>query len=170
MNETRNGTARVDSGFRLMAADPHTIYAALVDADAVATWLPPSDMSGRVIEFDPRPGGAFRMELTFKDAAHATPGKSSEHSDLVEGSFVSLVPDREIVQQFSFRSDDPAFAGEMTMTWTLVPEAGGTRVTVRASNVPHGIRPEDHQVGLESSLANLADYTELPRSRRAPPG
>lgn len=117
-------------------------------------------MTGRILDFDPRPGGPFRMELTFKDKSHATPGKTSADSDLVEGRFVSLVADREIVQRFTFRSDDPAFAGEMTMTWTLVPEAGGTRVTVSATDVPPGISPDDHQTGLNSSLANLADYTE----------
>ncbi|MBI4920445.1 MAG: SRPBCC domain-containing protein [Devosia nanyangense] len=143
-----------------MAARPHTVYAALVDAGAVAKWLPPSNMTGRILDFDPRPGGPFRMELTFKDKSHATPGKTSADSDLVEGRFVSLVADREIVQRFTFRSDDPAFAGEMTMTWTLVPEAGGTRVTVSATDVPPGISPDDHQTGLNSSLANLADYTE----------
>jgi integrase/recombinase XerD len=35
-----------------------------------------------------------------------------------------------------------------------------THVEIRAEHVPHGISAEDHAVGLASSLANLARYTE----------
>ena len=151
---------RTDSSSRLINADAERIYAAFVDPVAVATWLPPSDMTGEVLAFEPKPGGVMRIELTFRSTSHATFGKTSEHSDLVEGYFVRLAPGREIVQRFTFRSDDPAFAGVMTMTWTLEPEAGGTRVTVTAENVPAGIDPEEHQTGMASSLENLARYTE----------
>lgn len=151
---------RVDTATRLIHADPHRIYSAFVDAAAILAWLPPSDMTGRLLAFEPWPGGAFRMELTFRSADHATPGKSGAHSDLVEGRFVRLDPDREIVQVFTFRSDDPAFAGVMTMMWTFEREAGSTRVTVRAEDVPPGISPKDHEIGMRSSLENLARYTE----------
>jgi len=36
--------------------------------------------------------------------------------------------------------------------------ATGTRVTVRAENVPAGIRKQDHDAGLRSSLENLARH------------
>lgn len=156
----KRSTSRVDSGSRLIKAEPHIIYSAMINADAVARWLPPSNMSGRILEFDPRSGGAFRMELVFKAKMHGTTGKTSADSDLVEGHFVSLTPDRQIVQCFTFKSGNPAYAGEMTMTWTLEPEFGATRVTILATNVPPGISPGDHQAGLNSSLANLANYTE----------
>lgn len=54
----------------------------------------------------------------------------------------------------------------MTMTWTLEPEAGGTMVTVTAEDVPTGVRAEDHEAGLASSLANLAGPVE----EKGPPG
>jgi hypothetical protein len=34
----------------------------------------------------------------------------------------------------------------------------GTRVDIRADDVPDGISPEDHAAGLNSSLAKLAAY------------
>ena len=37
---------------------------------------------------------------------------------------------------------------------------GGTAVEVVAENVPAGISTEDHRVGMESSLANLARLVE----------
>ena len=63
-------------------------------------------------------------------------------------------------QAFAFESDDPALAGTMTMTWELTPAVGGTAVEVVAENVPAGISKEDHRVGMESSLANLALLVE----------
>ena len=65
-----------------------------------------------------------------------------------------------IVWTVEFPSDDPAFAGTMTMTWSFEPVGDATRVTVRASDVPSGIRPEDHAEGLASSLAQLTELCE----------
>jgi hypothetical protein len=48
----------------------------------------------------------------------------------------------------------------MTMTWELVEVDDGTRVEIRADDVPDGIAADDHATGLASSLANLAAYLE----------
>ena len=56
--------------------------------------------------------------------------------------------------------EDAAFSGSMQLMWTFQPEDAGTLVTVRAENVPVGIRPEDHEAGLNSSLENLAAFAE----------
>jgi hypothetical protein len=65
-----------------------------------------------------------------------------------------------VVQAVEFRSDDPAFAGTMTGTWSVTPVEGGTLVELRADDVPSGISAEDHAAGLASSLENLARYLE----------
>ena len=65
---------------------------------------------------------------------------------------------RRIVQRVAFDSPDPAFAGSMTMTWSLDPVPGGTDVTIRCEDVPPGIDAQDHAKGLSSSLDNLAAY------------
>ena len=107
--------------------------------------------------FDLRPGGSYRLVLTYPDASGA-PGKATPQSDIVEARYVEIVPDVRVVQAVDFVSDDPAFAGTMTMTWQVVPVDGATRVEFIADNVPDGISAEDHAVGLSNSLANLADY------------
>ncbi|MBI1195074.1 MAG: hypothetical protein GC138_04435 [Gammaproteobacteria bacterium] len=48
----------------------------------------------------------------------------------------------------------------MHMVWTLQPEHEGAIVTMRSENGPSGIRPEDHEVGMSSSLENLANFVE----------
>ncbi|MUL41981.1 SRPBCC family protein [Streptomonospora sp. PA3] len=161
--------SRTDAASRVIAAPPERVYAALVDPDALAAWLPPESMSGRFEHFDARPGGWYRMVLTYADPA-AAPGKTDAGSDVVEARFLELVPGVRVVQAVDFVSDDPAYAGTMTMTWEVSPAGAGARVDIRAENVPAGISAEDHAAGLASSLANLAAYTEGPPGRAAQAG
>jgi uncharacterized protein YndB with AHSA1/START domain len=150
---------RTDTALRVVAAPPESVYAAFVDPEALVAWLPPGGMSARFDRFDAYPGGSYRMVLTYADASGA-PGKASADTDIVEGRFVDLVPGVRVVQAVDFVSDDPSFAGTMTMTWEATPIEGGTRVEFRADDVPDGISAEDHAAGLTSSLANLAAYVE----------
>ena len=150
---------RTDTASRVISAPVERVYAALVDAGALTVWLPPAGMSGRFERFDARPGGSYRMILTYADASTAA-GKTTAGSDVVEARFVDIVPGVRVVQAVDFVSDDPAYAGTMTMTWEVAGVDAGTRVEIRAVDVPAGIRAEDHAAGLASSLANLAAYVE----------
>jgi uncharacterized protein YndB with AHSA1/START domain len=116
-------------------------------------------MTGRFERFDARPGGSYRMVLTYSDASGA-PGKTSAESDIVEARFVDIVPGERVVQAVEFVSDDPAYADTMTMTWEVTAADAGTRVEIVAEDVPDGISAEDHAAGLSSSLTNLAAYVE----------
>jgi uncharacterized protein YndB with AHSA1/START domain len=100
------------------------------------------------------------MSLTYVGTEHSTLGKTSEHADVFQGRFLELVPDERIVQLVEFESDDPMFAGAMTMTWTLSAVPEGTDVTIICKNVPEGIRQDDHDAGMRSTLENLAAFTE----------
>ena len=150
---------RTDSASRVVAAPPARVYAAFVDEEALAAWLPPEGMTARFERFDLRPGGSYRLVLTYTDAATAS-GKATPDSDIVEARYVALVPEIRVVQAVDFASDDPAFAGTMTMTWAVQEIEGGTRVEIVAEDVPDGISAEDHAAGLTSSLENLARHLE----------
>ncbi len=148
---------RTDTASRVIQAPLARVFAALVDPEALVRWLPPSGMTGRFDYFDGRAGGSYRMVLTY-DRAPAAGGKSDQNSDVTEGRFIDIAPDERVVQAIDFRSDDPSFRGTMTMTWSVAATDGGTRVDMRADNVPPGISAEDHEEGMTSSLANLAVY------------
>lgn len=148
---------RTDTATRVIPADRERVYAALVEPEALVAWLPPGGMSGEFERFEAWPGGSYRLVLTYPDAdaAHA---KSGAGQDVVEARFVELVAGQRVVSAMDFESEDPAFHGTMTMTWELAETADGTRVEIRAENVPTGISAEDHAAGLASSLAQLADH------------
>ena len=150
---------RTDTASRVISAPPEQVFAAFVDAEALEAWLPPDGMSGRFERFDPRPGGSYRLVLTYADAA-ASPGKATADSDVVEVRYVDIVPGVRVVQAVDFVSDDPAYAGTMTMTWEVSVVDGGTRVDITADDVPDGISAEDHAAGLASSLTSLAAHLE----------
>jgi uncharacterized protein YndB with AHSA1/START domain len=150
---------RTDRGSRVIAASPTRAWAALVDPEALLAWVPPGEMTGKFERFDARPGGSYRMVLTYADASGA-PGKATADSDIVEARYVGIVPGERVVQAVDFISDDPANAGTMTMTWQVTAVDGGTRVDIVAEDVPDGISAADHAAGLASSLAKLAAYLE----------
>jgi uncharacterized protein YndB with AHSA1/START domain len=149
---------RTDTASLVINAAVSRVFTALVEPHALVEWLPPQGMSGRFEQFDARPGGSYRMSLTYAEAPEAG-GKSSRDSDVVNVRFVDIVPNDRVVQAVDFESDDPSFAGTMTMTWAVTAVgAGSTRVDIHADDVPAGIAADDHIKGLRSSLTNLAAY------------
>lgn len=154
----RRASSRVDRESRTIDASVRRVFDALVDPIALAEWLPPAGMSGRFDHADIRPGGGYRLILTPNHPVDT--GKAGDGTDVVVARIVDIVPGERIVQEIDFDSDEPAFQGTMTMTWTVAAVREGSRVEIIATNVPSGISPEDHSTGLLSSLANLAGHLE----------
>lgn len=150
---------RLDRAVRDVAAAPDVVYGAFVDGEALASWLPPTGMTGELSDLEAREGGGFTMALTYTDGGDGR-GKTTADTDVTRVEITELEPGRRIVWAVDFDSDDPAHAGRMTMTWTLTPQDDGTRVAIDATDVPTGIDPESHQQGLDASLSNLAAYVE----------
>ncbi|MGZ6639684.1 MAG: hypothetical protein ACXVII_43530 [Solirubrobacteraceae bacterium] len=72
---------RTDRASRVIAAPP----------EALTAWLPPTGMTGTFERFDPRPGGSYRLVLTYADASPSR-GKTTADTDTVESRFIDLVP------------------------------------------------------------------------------
>ena len=149
---------RRDSASRVIGAPLDRVFHALVDRAALEAWLPPDGMTARFERFDPRPGGSYRLILTYADRPAAA--KSTADSDIVEARYFDIVENDRVVQAVDFESDDPAFAGTMTMTWSVQAVDDGTLVEFIADDVPAGISPTDHAEGMTTSLAHLAAYVE----------
>lgn len=157
---------RTDSADIVVAAPPAAVFAALVDPDARAAWLPPTGMTGWFESFDARTGGGYRMVLEYEDTS--VEGKSGRNRDVSEVRFAAVEPPHRIVEEVDFVSDDPRFAGTMTMTWTVEAEGDGSRVAVTATDVPEGVSRADHLAAFASTLANLDAHVR--RSGSTPAG
>lgn len=150
-------TTRVE---RRVHAGPERVYALLLDPEAVAEWMVPDGMSSVVHEFDARPGGRFRISLTYDSAAGT--GKTTARTDTSRGRFVTLVPGETVVQAVEFETSDPALHGESIITYTLTAADAGAATDVLAvhENLPPGVPPADNELGFAMSLAKLADLAE----------
>jgi uncharacterized protein YndB with AHSA1/START domain len=134
------------------------VYRALLDPQAVATWMVPDGMTSHVHTFDAREGGEFRITLTYETPT--TAGKTSAQTDTFQGRFAELVPDERVVQVIEFDTDDPALRGEMTVSYSLVEANGGTDVIAAHENLPPGVSAADNQTGWRMSLTKLAALLE----------
>ena len=143
---------------RLLKAPRSVVYRALLDPQAVAVWKVPPGMRSEIHEFDARPGGAFRVSLTYEEQSGV--GKTTARTDTYHGRFAELIPDEKIVELIEFETSDPAMAGEMTITTTLADEDGGTRLTAVHAGLPPGVPESDNELGWNLSLANLAAFVE----------
>ena len=150
---------RTDRASRVIGAPLERVWAALIDPEALTVWLPPDGMSARFERFEARPGGSYRLVLTYAHPSGAS-GKATADSDIVEARFLDIVPGSRVVQAVDFVSDETVYAGTMTMTWAVTAGAAGTRVDITADDVPDGISAQDHAAGLASSLSNLAVHVE----------
>jgi uncharacterized protein YndB with AHSA1/START domain len=145
---------------RVIKASREALYRAFTDPVALAAWLAPEGMTGKIHEFDGRVGGGYQMSLFYPSSGQVHSGKTSELEDRYTARFVELTPPTRIIETITFDSTDPDFAGEMTMVVTLEEKDGGTEVTIAFENIPPGIRPEDNDAGTQSSLEKLARYIE----------
>ncbi|HSV18821.1 MAG TPA: SRPBCC family protein [Casimicrobiaceae bacterium] len=134
---------------RVLRAPPERVYRALLDADAMAKWLPPNGFTGRVHHVDAKAGGTYRMSFT-----NFTTG----HSHSFGGDYLELVPNERVVHTDKF--DDPNLPGTMKTTLSLRQVFCGTELNVVQEGVPAMIPPEACYLGWQESLAQLALLVE----------
>ncbi|UXY31568.1 SRPBCC domain-containing protein [Streptomyces sp. HUAS TT20] len=144
---------------RHLQAPPAVVYRALTDPDAVAAWRVPDGMTAHVHAFDAREGGAFRVSLVYDEPG--TPGKSGGRTDTYRGHFARLVPDRLVVEESEFESDDDALRRPMTLTTSLTrADGGGTDVVMVHDGIPDEIPRADNELGTRMALDKLARLVE----------
>jgi uncharacterized protein YndB with AHSA1/START domain len=114
---------------RLIPAGPDAVWDALVDPKALVEWLPPGDMTGQMHAFDGREGGGFEMSLYYPDDEPEALGKTAAREDRTRVRFTALEPGLRVVWAVLFDTEDPSLQAEMTITVTLKPAEGGTRVS-----------------------------------------
>ena len=158
MEKKQNRSATQNS--KLIKASPEKLYRAFTDPKALAVFLAPGEMTGKVHSFDLRVGGGYQMSLFYPQSEKESRGKTSAKEDRFTARFLELTPAKKIIQAVTFDSDDPAFAGEMIMEIIFESAGNETKITVLFKNIPPGIRPEDNKKGTDLTLQKLAEYIE----------
>jgi len=134
---------------RVIAAKPEKLYRAFVEADAIASWLPPFGFLCTVHELDAKVGGRHRMSFR-----NFTTGGSHSFG----GEYLELVPGERLV--YTDRFDDPNLPGEMTITVRLKAVSCGTELSIEQAGFPEMIPLEACYLGWQESLRKLAKLVE----------
>ena len=134
---------------RVIATRPEKVYRAFLEADAIASWLPPYGFVCTVHELDAREGGRHRMSFR-----NFTTGGSHSFG----GTYVELVANERLVYTSAF--DDPNLPGEMQVVVELKSVSCGTELTIERAGVPDIIPPEACYLGWQESLYKLARLVE----------
>lgn len=123
-----------------IAAGPETVWQFLTDPDKTLTWW------GLTASFDPRPGGAYRIEVI--------PGHTAS------GEFVELDPPRRLVYTWGWEpgADGPNTVppGSSTVEIELTPDGDGTRLRLTHRDLPGPESAASHQHGWDHYLERLA--------------
>src|SRR5438309_10612044 len=83
---------------RVIKAPREALYRAFTDPAALAVWLSPGEMTGKVHEFDARVGGGYRMSLCYPSSEQVYRGKTSEREDRLAARFADFSPPTTILQ------------------------------------------------------------------------
>src|SRR3990167_7466001 len=121
---------------RVLRATPERIYRALLDADAMAKWLPPNGFTGKVHHMDARVGGTYKMSF-----CNFTTGDSHSFG----GEYLELVPFERLRNTDVF--DDPNLPGVMQTTVSLREVSCGTELNVVQEGIPDLIPAEACYLG-----------------------
>ncbi|HEY0665927.1 MAG TPA: SRPBCC family protein [Gallionella sp.] len=134
---------------RVLKAKSERVYKAMLDADAMAKWLPPYGFTGKVHHLDARVGGTYRMSFT---------NFSTGQAQSFGGEYLELEQHRKLC--YVDRFDDPNLPGDMKTTVTLTQVSCGTELSVVQEGVPDAIPPEMCYLGWQESLMQLANLVE----------
>ena len=142
-------TERTLNLHRVLRASPEKVYRAVLEAGAMAKWLPPYGFTCTVQHMDARVGGTFRMSFH---------NFSSGNGHSFGGEYIELVPNQRI--RYTDKFDDPNLPGQMEVTVALRPVVCGTELSVTQAGIPEVIPLEMCYLGWQESLAQLATLVE----------
>jgi uncharacterized protein YndB with AHSA1/START domain len=120
-----------------IAASPETVWEFLVDPEKAVRWM------GELAEFDPRPGGRYRVQVLSGNVAR--------------GEFVVLDPPHRLVWTWGWEPGSPSTVavGTTTIEIDLVPDGDGTLLRFAHRGLPSADAAQSHAHGWDHYLERL---------------
>jgi uncharacterized protein YndB with AHSA1/START domain len=118
-------------------ASPETVFDFLVDPDKMIQWM------GRSADLDPRPGGAFRCEIS--------------DSNVARGEYLELEPPSRAVFTWGWEGAEMSIEpGGSTIEVLLAPDGEGTHLRLIHRDLPTPESAQKHGHGWDHYLGRLA--------------
>jgi uncharacterized protein YndB with AHSA1/START domain len=134
---------------RILKASPEKVYKAFVDADSLASWIPPNGFTGKVHFMDLKVGGHYKMSFT-----NFTTGNSHSFG----GEYLEIVPNERLVYTDEF--EDQNLPGPIITSIELRKVACGTELIASQEGIPDVIPVEMCYLGWQESLDKLKSLVE----------
>ena len=133
---------------RHVAAPVERVWRVWTEGERFARWLAPTpETKVRVLAFDPRPGGEWRVEMVEPDGARWTGG----------GRFVEVEPRRRLAMTWAWahRPDESLVEAE------FAPAGSGTQVVVTHSRLRTRTERDENDAGWKAARDALAAAAAL---------
>ena len=134
---------------RVFTASPEKVFKAFIQADAIASWLPPYGFVCKVHCLEAQIGGKYKMTFT-------NFGTESSHS--FGGEYLEIIPNEFL--KYTDEFDDPNLPGQMITTIILSKVVCGTEITIKQEGIPDIIPIEMCYLGWQESLEKLKKLVE----------
>src|SRR5262245_7277688 len=129
---------------RVLRTSPEKIYRAFLDPDAMAKWLRPHGLTGKVHHMDAKVGGTYKMSFT---------NFSTGRGHSFGGKYLELATNERI--RYTDQFDDPNLPGQMQTTITLKKVSVGTELNIVQEGIPDVIPADACYLGWQESLILL---------------
>jgi uncharacterized protein YndB with AHSA1/START domain len=134
---------------RVFAAPAEKVFKAFINADAIASWLPPYGFVCKVHSLDAKVGGSYKMSFT---------NFSTSNSHSFGGEYLEIIPNELL--KYTDQFDDPNLPGKMITTIQLKSVLCGTELFVIQEGIPDSIPTEMCYLGWQESLDKLKRLVE----------
>ena len=134
---------------RVFTASPEKVYKAFIDADAMASWIPPYGFVCKMQSMDVQVGGQYKMSFT-----NFTTGSSHTFG----GEYLEIVPNERL--KYTDQFDDSNLPGQMITTIELRKVLCGTEIVATQEGIPDAIPIEMCYLGWQESLEKLMRLVE----------
>ena len=148
---------------RRIDAAPEAVWAALTEPEQLSRWFAPRPWRVTAAVVEPQPGGAFDIRMEGPDGAAEDCAADAEGE--AGGCVLVAEPPRRLVWTDALSARfRPARSPFMTAELTLVPEAGGTRLTARVLHASAEDRDRHAAMGFAegwgATFGQLAELVE----------
>ena len=127
---------------RRYPAAPERVFDALVNPSSLAKWFAPNDEMSVDAEFDPVPGGRYRVEM------HHMLGNVYT----VNGVYETVDAPNKLVFTWQWEDEPMSEIGESRVTFLLKPIDGGTELTLVHDGFPVKEAADNHNKGWSGCL------------------
>jgi uncharacterized protein YndB with AHSA1/START domain len=150
MNESAGKTGPILTLTRIFAAPRERVYRAWTEKEALESWFGPDNVKAECLEFDPNPGGRYRIAMRVANG----------DDPIVAGEFIEMTAPERLAFSWTWESAD--YAGVYTvveLTFKEVEE--GTKMTLVHRKLPNHEAAERHSKGWNSCFDCFEAYLKM---------